>query len=920
MHKIPEDALFIVDGSYLLYRSFYALKPLYTSDGVPTQATYGFCRTIKKFIDKFDPTNIIVAWDHKGKTFRSEIYADYKATRQAPPNELFEQKKDIMHFLDLIGINQISVEGYEADDLIYSIVKDYKDKDIVIVCPDKDLFQLLNKNVIIFDPFKEQLIDKKTYEEEHGIKVDRINFYYSLLGDTSDNIPGVAGVGEKTAKELVNKFESLEDLYENLDKVEKERIREALKTNKSDAFLSQKLFTLKHHALNLKEKDYKFDKENWNNAGDFFRKMEFKSLVKTVKESQEEEQLSILGQAPKIEEAPKAKLVNYTEWQCILVQTPEALEEMISAIKNANLFALDTETTGGNPLLNELVGFSVSVNKKEAYYVPLAHVVNDGEPQLNREETLAKLKLIFESKRIKKVLHNTKFDKLVLSQYNIWLDGVCFDTLLAASLVKKEWQKINLKALSEFYLGEPMQKFKDVLGNKHKTFATVPIKEGAKYGSHDALQTFKLKLIFEKELDANPKFKKIFEDMEMPLSGVLTRMEKAGIELDVEKLAEIGKNVDKAINKVETKIFAAFQGYNGLKDTEINLNSPQQIEKLLFEHLELPVVKKSATGRRSTDQEVLEELSKVHPIPGLILRYRELTKLKNTYIDPLPKFVNPKTGRVHTTYSQTFVATGRLSSQEPNLQNIPTGDGDETQIRAAFVAPRGYRLLSADYSQIELRVLAHMTKDEALTKAFLHDQDIHTQTASQIFGISPDKVTTEQRQVGKRINFSIIYGLTPYGLSRDLDIKPSQAKEYIEAYFKQYPKVHSWIEKTIEEAIKNGFTQTWWGRRRYIPELSEHNRTLLEAGKRIATNSPVQGTSAEIIKLAMIRVDKAFQEDELDAAILLQIHDELIIQFHADLEDKIEKIVKKEMEGVVDWEVPFKVSIRTGKNWGEITK
>lgn len=939
-HDIPKDSLFIVDGSYLLYRSFYALKPLYTADGTPTQAIYGFCRTIKKFIDEFDPQNIVVAWDHKGKTFRSEIYADYKATRQAPPNELFTQKEEIIKFLDLIGICQISVEGYEADDLIYSIVKDNQDKDqeknIIIVCPDKDLFQLLDKNVLVFDPFKERLIDKKTYEEERGIKVDRINLYYSLLGDTSDNIPGVAGIGEKSAKDLVNQFESLDDIYKNLDKIEKERIRKSLEEHKEDAFLSAKLFTLKYHKIPLKSKDYEFDKKNWDNAGEFFRKFEFKSLLKTVsiKEpknvSSGEQQGSLFGsygqetisnpQHISGEEKQKAKSVNYSEWTCILVQTPEVLEKMITELKESDVFALDTETTGGDSLKDALVGFSVAVNEKEAYYVPLAHINVEHEPQLNREETLAKLKPIFESKHIKKVLHNAKFDKLVLSQYDIWLQNIVFDTLIAASLIKKEWQKINLKSLSDFYLGEPMQKFKDVIGNKYKTFAYVPILEGSMYGAHDALQTLKLMHVFTKELDAHEKLKKIFETIEMPLSEVLVKMEKIGIKLDVEKLAEIGKEVDTEIHKVEGKIFGAFAGIKEIKDTEINLNSPQQIEKLLFDHLDLKPIKKSATGRRSTDQEVLEELSHIHPIPGLILKYRELSKLKNTYIDPLPTFVNPKTGRIHTTYSQTFVATGRLSSQEPNLQNIPTGDGVGSQIRSAFVAPRGYRFISADYSQIELRVLAHMTKDKALTEAFLHDKDIHAQTAAQLFDVPIENVSHEQRQLGKRINFSIIYGLTPYGLSKDLGIKPGEAKNYIEKYFKQYPMVHEWMEKTVEDAVKNGYTQTLWGRRRYIPELAEHNKNLFEAGKRIAVNSPVQGTSADIIKLAMINVDKAINDKKLDAAILLQIHDELVIQMHADIADEVEKLVKKEMENVVNWEIPLRVSIRTGKDWGEITK
>jgi DNA polymerase-1 len=465
-----------------------------------------------------------------------------------------------------------------------------------------------------------------------------------------------------------------------------------------------------------------------------------------------------------------------------------------------------------------------------------------------------------------------------------------------------------------------MQRYKEVLGTKYKNFSQVPIEEGASYGAHDALQTFKLRPILEKKLNEDPKLKKIFYDIEMPLLMVLARMEKQGILLDVEALKELDKDVVKVIKHTEKKIFAALESAHIKNLDEINLNSPRQIEKILFDQLHLQPGKKSATGKRSTDQEVLEELSTKHPVPAMLLQYRELSKLKNTYIDPLPNFINKRTGKIHTSYSQTLVATGRLSSQDPNLQNIPTGEGFGLKIRDAFIAPRGYRFMSADYSQIELRVLAHMSKDKNLTDAFLHDKDIHAQTASQIFDVPLDKVTHDQRQMGKRINFSIIYGLTPYGLSKDLGIKPNEAKEYIEKYFLQYPKVAEWIDQTIDHAIKNGYTQTWWGRRRYIPELAEQNRNLFEAGKRVATNSPVQGTSAEIMKLAMINVDSALANKKLDAALVLQIHDELIIQFHTDIEEEVTKIVQKEMESVVDWEIPFKVTIRTGKNWGDVTK
>ncbi|KKQ33588.1 MAG: polymerase I protein [candidate division TM6 bacterium GW2011_GWF2_37_49] len=917
MHaKIAPKALFIVDGSYLLYRSFYAMKPLYTSDGTPTQAVYGFCRAIKKFIDEFNPENLIIAWDAKGKKFRTEIYAEYKATRQAPPNELFVQKNDIVEFLETIGVCQVSQEGYEADDLIYSLVKDHSHQEIVIVCPDKDLFQLLGKQVLVYDPFKDRVVDEELYDKEHGFPVSKIHFYYSLLGDASDNIPGVDGIGEKTAKDLVTKFDSLEDLYKNLDNVEKDRTRKLLDANKENAFLSYKLFELAYHKTNVKKDDYAFDKSHWNKAVDFFKRMEFKSLYKDIA-NKTPMQMSITDiQQPA---HGKEKKLSY-DWECVIIRTEEQFEDLITKIEKHKYFALDTETMGANSLQDDIVGFSVAIDDQTAYYIPLIHAIQEGELQLNRDEALNRIKPILENPKFEKSLHNAKFDALVFSQCDIWLDGIIFDTLLAANLVKLEWQKNNLKSLSEHYLGQPMQRFKEVLGTKYKNFSQVPIDEGARYAAHDALQTVKLKPILEKKLNEDHKLKKIFYDIEMPTCLVLTKMEKHGIKLDVDALKELDKDVVKEIKHIEKKIFAALESLDVKNIEELNLNSPRQIEHILFDQLKLPTVKKSSTGKRSTDHEVLQELSAQHPVPAMMLQYRELSKLKNTYIDPLPTYINTKTGNIHTSYSQTLVATGRLSSQEPNLQNIPTGEGFGLRIRDAFVARRGYRFMSADYSQIELRVLAHMTKDKNLTEAFLHDKDIHAQTAAQLFDVPLNKVTHDQRQLGKRINFSIIYGLTPYGLSKDLGITPAQAKDYIEKYFQQYPKVAGWMEHTVNEAIKNGYTQTWWGRRRYIADLAEKNKNMFEAGKRVAINSPVQGTSAEIMKLAMINVDNIFAKKGLDAALVLQIHDELIIEFHADIEDEVTKIVHKEMETVVDWEIPFKVTIRTGKTWGDVTK
>lgn len=907
MERIKKDALFLVDGSSLLYRAYYGIRPLRTSTGVPTQAVYGFCRAIKKLIDDFDPQHLIIVWDSKGKTFRSEIFTEYKATREAAPSDLFIQKELILEFLELIDVAQVSRTGYEADDLIYSIAKERKNKDIVLIGPDKDLHQLISPKLLILDPMKKEIIDEKVFYDKRGFKPEKLCFYHAIVGDPSDNIPGVRGIGKKGATELVKQFESLKELYENIDNVKKERTRTLLLEGKKNAFLSRKLFSLKYVKTGISLKDMQFDKTNWRKANNFFRELEFKSLV--VAGPKQEIQTSIVGAGKK-----EGKIA---PWKCVIVKDEKTLDALLNKVKEKKLFALDTETTGLSPLRDTLVGFSVAYDTKKSFYIPLAHL-KDG--QLDAESVLKKWKSVFASSSIKKILHNAKFDQLVLFHSGLELDGITFDTLLSANLLRHASVKIGLKALSMRYLGEKMETFKDLLGKKYKTFDQVPITEAATYAAHDALQTFKLSKVLKKALAKEKALQKIFDKVEMPLSSVLFDMERTGIMFDASSLKEVNTKVKRKLATIEKKIFSALNKNQLVEFKEINLNSPKQIEVLLFDELKLPVIKKSMKGKRSTDQEVLSELSKKHPIPGLILQYRELFKLKSTYIDALPEYVNPKTKRIHTSFSQTIVATGRLSSSDPNLQNIPASGEFGLKIREAFVAPRGSQFLSADYSQIELRVLAHMTKDKNLCDAFLDSIDIHKQTAAQIFDVPVDKVTHEQRQVGKRINFSIIYGLTPFGLSRDLGIKQGEAKKYIEKYFAQYPKVAEWIEHTVEEAKKRGYTQTLMGRRRYVPGLREKNRSLYESARRIAINSPVQGTSAEIMKVAMINIERTLIKEKLKSKIILQIHDELLLECPNDELKTVENLVKKEMESAVRWDIPLTVALRTGKNWAKTTK
>lgn len=919
MHSVKKNALFIIDGSYLLYRSYYAMQPLYTSAGVPTQAVYGFCRAIKKVFDMFQPGHAVVVWDSKGKSFRHDLLPEYKATRMAPPSDLHLQKEYIMKFLDLIGVCQIGQVGYEGDDLIAALAKRWHDHQVVIVCADKDMYQLLDKErVVVFDPFKGRMIDCHEFEKEWGFGSEKVPFYFALLGDASDNIPGVDGIGEKTATGLVVQFDSLDDLYANLDKVEKKRTRMLLEQQKDAAYLSYKLFLLNPPEIEgLTIEQTVVNRERWWRAKPLFKELEFTSFFREAEKETAAavmpgEQQSLFASQPKEADghAPKKP------WQCSVIVTEHGLDGLVHVLKKHRVVAIDTETTGSLPVQDSLVGISFSVDAHEAFYIPVGH--QNVEQQIDVGTVIAALKPVLEDPDLTIIMHHARFDELVLQNAGIQITRAAFDTLLAANLLKNAWQKVNLKELSLFYLHEPMTKFKDLVPS-NKNFSEIPLQLAAPYAAYDALQTLKLKPILEDLLEQHPALKKIFYSIEMPLSYVLLEMEQRGILLDPSVLAKVGHKVDKELATLEEKIFAAWHHHKG-EGHELNLKSPQQIETFLFDELKLPAVKKSKTGQRSTDQEVLLELSKIHPIPGLIVRHRELSKLKGTYIAPLPTFVNPKTGRIHTSYSQTMVATGRLSSANPNLQNIPTSEEHGIAIRSAFVAQPGYVFLSADYSQIELRVLAYLTRDEALLEAFANDVDIHAQTAAQLFDVEVDKVANEQRQIGKRINFSIIYGLTPYGLAQDLGIKPGEAKLYIEKYFERYPKVKAWLDATVKQAVNDGYTETWLGRRRYIPELQERNRGLFEAGKRMATNSPVQGTAAEIMKIAMINVYEVLKTKKLDAHLVLQIHDEIVIELKEGLLEQVQKIVQTEMEHVVKWDVPLKVSLRHGENWGQITK
>lgn len=906
MNRDPQKTLFLIDGSSFLYRAYYGLQKLHTPAGVPVQAVYGFCKMVKRLVDTFKPMHMVLVWDSKGKTERHERFPAYKATRQAPPSDLFEQKELIIEFANLIGLHQLAQTGVEADDLMYSLAKwwEHKNGSVVIVTSDKDMGQAISDHTLLYDSFKEKVVDAKAFEEKMGFPVDKASFYFALVGDSSDNIPGVKGIGDKGAQELVNQFDSLDDLYANLDKVEKKRARAALEAHKDDAYLSQELFTLKKYPLKVTEKDIAFDASGWANAQSFFKELHFKSFLKDLPATQ----LSFLQAAPK----KTVKTAHEKGYTFVTVTTPEQLAEVAAAIKKYKTFAYDTEGNGTNALTMQVVGLSICCQEQTSYYIPFWHITD--EQQLTQEQVVTALKPFFEDEQYKKIAHHAKFDQLMMHNIGVDVQGLYFDTLIAASLVKDDWQKASLKELSAAYLHEPMLTFDEVVMQQgYKHFGQVPLAPATEYAAADAHQTLKLYTILKKMLH-DKKVEHLFTTIEMPLVDILARMEIAGIYCDTHVLKELGKKVNEQLDDV----YRTITGLVDPKFEAINLNSSKQVADLLFNELKLPPKKRSAKSESfTTDNDVLTELAQVHPIPGLIIQYRELAKLKNTYIDGLPEYINKKTGRIHTTFSQTRVATGRLSSSDPNLQNIPV-EGLGLQVRAAFRPQKeGYLFISADYSQIELRVLAYVSQDARLMNAFKHGHDIHAETASALFHVPLADVSKHQRSIGKRINFSILYGLTAYGLSRDLQIPLKEAKEYIDTYFEQYPNVRVWMDEVIKKTEKHGYTETLFGRRRSVPGIHESNKNLRDLACRIAINTVGQGTAAEIMKMGMIAVDKALKKHTYDARVLLQIHDELLLVVAEKERAAVEALVKKELESVVAWNVPLVVDTAWGHNWRE---
>jgi len=877
--------LFLVDGSSFCYRAYYAIKELSTTKGQPTNAIYGFVNMLNKLIKEEKPDYLAVAFDVAGPTFRHKRFEEYKAGRIPMPDRLTSQIPLIKEILAAYNISIFEKEGYEADDLLATVAKRLEDEpvEVYIATGDKDALQLVDRKVKVYSPHKEVIIyDEAWVKERYGVSPEGMTEIMALMGDQIDNIPGVPGIGEKTAVELIGRFGSLENLLSNIDKIENRKQGELLRRYAQQARMSKELATVDRNVpLEVDLEGLKRKVPNNVELFEIFRELEFKSLLKEF--------------APK--EARRG--ADYK-----LISSRDQFDRFLEKLKNVKGFTLDFETTDQDPMKAKPIGCAFSWKASEAYYVPL------NIEELDKDYVLEKLKPIFEDENIKKYGQNIKYEVVILAGLGIELNGVAFDTMIASYLLNPSKLNHNLDDISLEWLGHKMIALEELIGKgkDKRSLEQVDLRKVCEYGCEDADITMRLKEILEVELRQKNLYD-LFWNVEIPLVGVLARMEMAGVIVDSRLLGKMSDDMARDLVKLTEQIY-------DMAGEEFNINSPKQLSHILFEKLKLPVVKRTKTGA-STNVEVLVKLAKAHALPRRLLEYRELSKLKSTYIDALPQLVNQRTGRVHTSFNQTVTATGRLSSSQPNLQNIPIRTESGRKIRKAFVAKEGAVLLSCDYSQIELRILAHLSGDENLIKAFRDDLDIHTHTASLIFGVKEEDVTPRMRDQAKTVNFGINYGMSPYGLSKSLGIDVDEAAEFIDAYFAKYPKVKEYIANQIELARSKGYVTTLFKRRRYIPEINNQNRSIREFAERTAINTPVQGSAADLIKLAMIHIDRILRMKRLKTKMILQVHDELVFEVPKVELSIVEAIVKEKMEKVIELKVPIKVKIKVGRNWFE---
>jgi len=889
--KRATKTVYLVDASSYIHRAYHAIRGLSNSRGLPTNAIFGFTKMLMKLLDDKSPDYVAVAFDAKGPTFRHEIFADYKANRPPMPEDMAAQIPYIREVVAGLNVKLLEKEGYEADDIIgtITVLARNQDLNVVIVSGDKDFRQILSENALMWDPMSDKQIDYATIKQDYALEPEQIIEVMALSGDSVDNIPGIPGVGEKTAIDLIQQFHSLEYLLENTDKVAKASVKNKLEQFKDQALLSKKLVTLNNSVpIETKIDDLRLKSPNKKMLAEIFRELEFKSLIDKFSEHAE-----------------------LSEKDYRLILKTKELRSLVEVIRNKGICCLDTETTSKEHLAAELVGISFCVEPGVAYYLPLGHAYEGVGAQIDLGEALDILKDIFCDERVKKIGQNIKYDAEVLARYGINLKGIFFDTMIASYVIDPTLRQHNLDYLAQHYLSYKMISYEEVTAhNKDKSFAFVDINKAKEYSCEDAEITLKLKSVLEEKVRNTDNYA-LFQDLEMKLIPVIMDMEMTGVKIDVDFFKDMSEKFAGELASIERRIF-------DLAGEEFNINSPQQLGYILFEKLNLPMRKKTKkkTGY-STDVEVLTDLASLHKIPSLLLRFRTISKLKSTYLDALVNMVNKKTGRVHTSYNQTVTATGRLSSSNPNLQNIPIRTEEGREIRKGFIADNGHLLLSADYSQIELRVFAHYSEDPVLVRAFDRGEDIHTRTAAEVFDLDPRMVTPEMRRMAKTINFGIIYGMGPIKLAKELGISKKVAQVYLENYYERYKGVKEFKEKTLSQTRQNGYVSTLFKRRRYLPHIHSDNGHLRSEAERAAINTPIQGTAADLIKMAMITIAERLKKEDLRTKMLLQVHDELVFEVPQGELDSATKLVKDEMEGVYSLNIPLKVDINWGKNWGE---
>lgn len=888
-----KNRLVIIDGQSYIYRAFYALRGLSNSKGMPTNAIYGFVQMINKVIKDLEPKYLCVVFDSREETFRHKIYSEYKANRPPMPDDLSIQIPHIHNLVDAFRIKKLSIPGFEADDIIATLAKEgnKRGKEVIIITGDKDLMQLVTDEIRVYDTMKDKFYSPVDVEEKYGVRPEYIIDLLALSGDSSDNIPGAKGVGEKTAVNLVKKFGHVKDILNKIEEIEPPRLREKIKNSESDILLSYRLLMLRDDiALGIDIEDLRYDGPDRQILNKLYAEYEFRTLMDKRDISDVDKKISLLK---------KKEYFNIT--------TEEAFKQFLNKIEKVEYLAIDTETDNLNPLEANIVGISICSDEGSAYYVPIAHRYLGVPRQLNSEYVRERLNPILSKKKI--VGQNIKYDILVLTS-NGYKDLSAYDdTMIAAYLLDPEASSHSLKTLSKRYLNYEMFTYDEVTSNKGSkgvNFSEVDIDVATLYSCEDVDITLRLMKVLERELQ-NSSLYKLYREVEIPLLNVLIDMEYTGVYVNPDKLKALSEYLRIKIAEEEEIIYK-------LAGERFNINSPKALSTILFERLNLPVLKQTRTGI-STDSTVLEELIDKHEVVKHILEYRGLSKIKSTYADALISLINKKTGRIHTSFNQTITATGRLSSSEPNLQNIPVRTEVGRKVREAFEAKDGYMLLSADYSQIELRVFAHLSKDITLINAFRNGEDIHTRTACEIFDITPDKVDSEKRRLAKTINFGIIYGMGAFRLSKTLGISRTQAQEYINRYFERISGVKKFINKTIEEARRNQCVKTILGRVRYLRNINSKSPLVRQQEERMAVNTPVQGSAADIIKLAMINIYKKIRNT--DIRMILQVHDELVFEVPEDKVDETTKLIKHEMENIINLSVPLVADIAVGKNWAE---